>query len=378
MTQRRISGNDPARLESALEKFAKAIGSKDGTDPIPPSNYLFFLDPTQPPLQQLLAWVRSKTIRFRHGAGPGNGRSPFAIDDNGVALGLADMARELNWKLPNASREWKKAEKLGLVRKEGKKLFLVGKVPKPKMGKRRRNVICTDNLPQSIQREIRTWSEARQLEFYAIWQAGVEFGAALENHEMTKARNSTSGLKDTILSHFGLERKHRTDRKAMVPLHVPEQLNLFVQITSNHAVQITKGDAVPITKGDVVPITSSLLSSEKTTESGETSSSSDDAKALATELQIDDDAATRLLTDCRERNPEITPHEIAILCGMKLSQLGKTVKNGVGVFITAVPKMATGTTYMKAHQQAQRDAEHAARQKADLETYEREQATGTP
>lgn len=272
LNKRRLTQGSTPRIASALNTLMDALGGKSGFDPIPPSQYLFFLDATQPALQRLLAWVRSKTIRHRPRGDGSDGRSAFAVDDKGKALGLSDLARELRWKLPNASREWAAAEKLGLVRRDGRKLFLVGEVRKPTMANKRRIVICTDNLPKSILRQVKQWSEDLQQEFYAMYSAALEFGAALQAHQIARARFSSAEVEDTILARFGLARTHRPDRRELSPLKVPEQLSLFVDVDGSGAVQITLG--APGTDNKNAARTDNPILMEQRKTRGDTSASS--------------------------------------------------------------------------------------------------------
>jgi len=97
-----------------------------------------------PNIQRLLAWVRSKIGSHRHqldGAG-----DSYCTDDKGIRLGLAAMARDLRWDMSNAVRYWREAEKLGLVRRVHRRLYLISNVPNPQEEwwiKRRRNCVHT-------------------------------------------------------------------------------------------------------------------------------------------------------------------------------------------------------------------------------------------
>jgi hypothetical protein len=360
-----------ARPETQLSKLAKTLGSAQALDPIPPSQYLFFLDKSQPALQRLLAWVRSKTIRFRPQKDGSDGRSPHCIDQFGKPLGLADMARDLDWTLPNASREWKKAEQLGLVRKDAKKLILVGQVRTLPQAKTRQNVICTDNLPLELIKVIKTWPKARQREFHDVWEPAVKLGLAIQAAKVAEARITTAEVEDTILSHFGLERKHLPRRSELKLPELPPQLRHFVQITSNGAVQITtktiRTDNVFAASTD----NQVLIDQRNPRVSTVEPSSSVEVAELAALLALDDDAASRLWQDCRKTNPEISVDEIAILARMKWKQVGSRIQNWVGLTLKAVPPMCRGKLYEHARYEAQRERDIQARLAADLQEVEK-------
>lgn len=221
------------RPRSPNDKLMRAMGSKVGSDPIPPSQYLFFLDEDQPPLQRLLAWVRSKTIRYRYQQnGRGDGRSPFCVNDKGKTLGLADLARDLGWPLANASHHWKDAETLGLVRREEKRLLLCGEVPQIDRSQPKTEVVCTNNLDPATLLKIQGWPKSRQAEFFALWQPAQEFRAKLAAQAIAQARDTCDGIDDSIRRRFELDKKRMEKRRPAEPVAVPLPLIEFVQTTS--------------------------------------------------------------------------------------------------------------------------------------------------
>src|SRR3954465_9241931 len=118
---------------------------EDGYDPIPPQQYLAFLDKNvilSNRAHRLLAWVRAHTLRpKRHGRRP-----PFASDER-LPLQLKDAAEDLDWKKEAASRVWAELEYAGFVRKDDRnRLWLCGKV------KPRRVPVIPDeeNQPETV------------------------------------------------------------------------------------------------------------------------------------------------------------------------------------------------------------------------------------
>lgn len=373
MIDRRVARQAAARENTPFKTLLKELGSAQGADPLPPSQYLFFLDPTQPAQQRLLAWVRSKTIRFRPQDDGSDGRSAFAVNDKGKTLGIADMARELGWKLPNASREWSMAEKVGLVRREGKKLYLNGNVPRLQKGKTGRNVICTDNLPKSIRKVIEGWPEARRLEFYAVWEPARKLDHALQAHQIAKARMSATEVYDTILDQFGLARKHPPKPAEFAPPTVPEQLSLFIQMQPDGGVQITIPRGGTDNKIAVSTDNPILMPTEKSHRGMGSVVVTSPTATLGKLLELDDDAAKRLWTECSRKEPTITPSQIVYLAAMKQRQLKGKESNRVGLLLTAVPRMCAGATLETARSEVKKQEAIIARAE---EEYRRMVATG--
>jgi len=111
-----------ADLQRATD-LMKEMGSPHGFDPIPPSQYLYFLDDPDP-VQSAVAWVRSKTIRRGH-------RRNYAVDQQGNQLTIQDFANErYNGDWANANRAFEAAAAQKLVARDGEgKLYLCGNVP---------------------------------------------------------------------------------------------------------------------------------------------------------------------------------------------------------------------------------------------------------
>ncbi len=63
--------------DSTHTQLMQAMGAKS-FDPIPPDQYLYFLDEDETAEQRLLAWLRSKTIRGRR-----SGPTAYAHDERG-------------------------------------------------------------------------------------------------------------------------------------------------------------------------------------------------------------------------------------------------------------------------------------------------------
>ena len=104
------------------EQLMVRMGSKMGSDPIPPSVYRRLKHRVNCSQQciMVIAWLLDNTIRYRQlpegavaarGGRDKWGRCHYAIDVCGNALYVADMAREYSWDTSNANRYWNEMEK---------------------------------------------------------------------------------------------------------------------------------------------------------------------------------------------------------------------------------------------------------------------------
>jgi hypothetical protein len=90
------------------------------------------------------------------------------------------------------------------------------------------------------------------------------------------------------------------------------------------------------------PVQRSLSKEQRT--KNKPSSLDDEAAVIASALQLDDDAAHKLLRDTRKESPGIEIEVIVELSRMKLTQAGERARNWVGLLLASVPKMASGAT----------------------------------
>ena len=117
------SASNGSQLSEA-DNLMRQMGSKKGFDPIPPDQYLHFLN-DRVPLQRMLAYVRAGTIRRGR-------RSPYCVDEHGQPLTLEQMAATFGWTIGHARKTWAEGEQRGLVRMDDKgRLYLCGSVPLP-------------------------------------------------------------------------------------------------------------------------------------------------------------------------------------------------------------------------------------------------------
>lgn len=210
--------------EDRLDEFARKMGSPKGVDPIPPEQYLTFLNPDDPPLQQLLAWVRSKTIRLGH-------RSPFCVDRDGHALTIADLCKDRGWDRSNAVKYWREAEIRGLVRREGDKLFLCGKVepeqsplplPPPKQVEPKTGIAA--RLTSEQFELFRKWNKEKRDSFQATLAEADAYAKKLQAEAIAAARSASEELEDRIFAAHDLPKKRIAKRRP-----APEALRVEIQ-----------------------------------------------------------------------------------------------------------------------------------------------------
>lgn len=133
----------------ANDELMRLMGSKKGSDPIPPDQYLYFLEDPDPE-QRVPAYVRSKTIRMGH-------RSPFCVDEHARPITLDRLAADCGWQPSHASEYLSRLETKGLVRTErggtepgtekDLRIYLCGRVPlrsQVKAKEKRTPIPCTE------------------------------------------------------------------------------------------------------------------------------------------------------------------------------------------------------------------------------------------
>jgi hypothetical protein len=209
-------------------ELMRRMNSPNGSDPIPPSQYLYFLDDPNR-VQRVVAWVRSKTIRQNH-------RSPFAVDQNQRALTLSHLAADcFNGNLGNASNTWKAAESQKLVAKDEQgRLCLCGNVPsrnsQQKQHDRDEDVVCTEN------QVLRTNNQLRQFEalpaedrerFQAACPRFAQWRDAVMADAVAAARAHIEQQERLFLEGFGLPRQNGKKKRDLSDKPLCVQLTLL-------------------------------------------------------------------------------------------------------------------------------------------------------
>jgi hypothetical protein len=137
------------------------MGSKKGWDPIPPDQYLTFMDKRYHLTIRLWAWLLSKTIAEGH-------VSPFAIDVMYRALTLVVAAHELEVTRQEIRRAWGALEAEGRVRREGHKLFVCGEVNLP--ATQSSEIVRTEPFPNYILLQLNELDPEKHAEFMSDYK----------------------------------------------------------------------------------------------------------------------------------------------------------------------------------------------------------------
>lgn len=241
----------------------REMGSREGYDPMPPSQHTWFLDVDEAETSRAIAWVWSKTIR----PGRGKKRTAYAADERGK-LTLKHAAADLGWELPNAHRAFSKLEQQGRIRRDEKGYFwLRGDVPEPQRRKDEdeKEVICTDNLPEGLRLyfEQHPKKESLQADYAEIQR----YRKRIEADAIALARAQGDDIEQQWYAAIGYreERKQgrpRLDRENLaIQLELTALPELSVQITTLPSVQNGNCDSHK-SPNDFVQKTPSLLESE--------------------------------------------------------------------------------------------------------------------
>lgn len=223
------------RIDSNLA-LAKAMGSRRGYDPMPPSQHEWQAAEGEPPLQRLWSWMCAHTVRNQAGTGELPRRSEFAVNAAGRALTLIDASRDLEIDLGQLSKIWYRGEEEGLWRKaagKGRQLLLCGEVKATQVAEanKRRQVDCTVKLTPADLLKINKWAPERKTAFYAIWEPAQQFRKKLEAHKIAEARATFDEIEHSIREDFSLDKVRGAPRERE-KLEIPLVLAKFVQSTS--------------------------------------------------------------------------------------------------------------------------------------------------
>lgn len=228
-------------------ELVKEIGGHNGFEPIPWDQIGWQQRADQSPLQRMWAWLISKTLRKGHW-------SPYAItkreQHGGEELHIEHAAQALGMDLPNTYRTWKEGVALGLWRNgtkdEGKRrMYICGSVPQATGEEEAKRpplkIVCTDNLPPYILKQIKDWPPEKRTPFDLEWARRVAIREAVLTETITGARDILDDKDTAFLAEWQLQIRRNDDyrrkdltpeemeaRRERVKLILP-QLSLFVQ-----------------------------------------------------------------------------------------------------------------------------------------------------
>lgn len=333
----------------------KAMGSKRGYDPMPPAQYEWQAADSEPPLYRMWSWFCRHTIASGY-------MSPFAVREDGQAATLKDCAADLGLDLGQVSNLFKMGAEAGLWRRQnGRELYFSGDVTAAQVSEanKRRQVECTLNLSSRDLLIIKTWPKDMRERFESIWRAAQEHHRADLARAVAVRRAQHADIDRSIRRTFPLPEKRTANVDIPQPVELPQvivNILLSVQNTVVHSIpaECTPGED----RGEdvSVPTPASLCVSEIRQKALPASASSVDDQEieyLVAALQIDADAACKLLLDCRKVTSGVTWREVLELCRMKLKQV-KPKHNPTGLLLYSVPAMAKGSLLGMAREQALR------------------------
>jgi len=348
-------------------ELMKACGSKSGSwEPESRDHWLWLLRNGEGP-ERALAWVKLKSI--------GN-NSPCAIDEAGRALTIDSMAADLGWSMQTAKNVCSLLVEEGRIRTQKGRLWYRADVPESNAG----SVDGEDEkysvhgiFPSYLLDFIKSLPPEKK----AVVDAYVEWRPKFFAEGLAALRAIDERVQDTTLAQVGCkEKKHLPKRRQdlqWVQLELATEPN-FVHGTGHvqgpKSVQNGNGTSHKVAAASVqngVHTSASLLPSAPTLDSTKRHATSSsqlhaDSALVALRLQLDDDAARRLLDRTREVERSITPRELVHLAIAKLSQIDRRqVKNPVGLLLAALPKAATGGTLAAARKAAAEEIEKERR-----------------
>ena len=226
-----VSKNTPAAAA-----LMAAIGSKKGYDPFPPDQYLTYLDRRYSPVMRLWAWMLAHTIAKDH-------RSPWAVDDKGRTLSIADAAKSLKIDERNLRRHWTELETEGRVQRCGKKLHIKGEVNiSDKFQGRTESEarVCTNPLPPYILLQINKLEENEKERFWKAFNAVENSGRELIRESVSAVRTIIEHQKDSIFGAFGIKKNREV--KTSEPSPLLPAIAGFVQTRFSEIEDLYKGE----------------------------------------------------------------------------------------------------------------------------------------
>lgn len=325
-------------------QLMRAMGSKRGYDPIPPSQYEWQRADGEPPLLRMWSWFCAHTIA--HGR-----MSPYAVREDGTAATLKDCAKDLALDLGQVSNLFVWGAEKGLWRrKNGRELYFSGDVTAAQVreANTRRKVECALNLSPAESLIIKGWPEEVRNRFNAVWSAAQNHHREELATLLAERRKQHTRIDATIRSLFPLPKKRGVKVEQMQLFDLPVVILRMLDNVHSTSVQSTP---VECTDGEEkgenvsVPPAPSLLLSEKSQNGVIPSASAvldQEADHLVAALQIDADAAFKLLTDSRKVEPSLTWREVLALSHKKLHDV-KPRHSVAGLLLATVPGMAKGS-----------------------------------
>jgi hypothetical protein len=254
----------------------------------------------------------------------------------GTPLGQKDCAAKLALKKTVTSNAFRRLERRGYIRSQGR-LWRLNDTPVPPQGK--------------------AGPSADYQAFLGEWQATHPE----ESAELEVARSTVERIRKVILSDY---KRSRALRRSGRPILIDKTENSNNGNASSAAVSPVRESTTPTAEALRSTACPNPLR--------------DIIRALGTYCTSDDEAAKILLRRCREHAPDARPEEVAFFVHEKGRLLRKgSIENPIGFLLTVVPKCFEGESFAQWRQQQHEKAVAAeasrARHEADYQAFLREQ-----
>lgn len=264
MTAAAPARKGPQAEETEFRRLAREMQAANGLDPIPPDQYLYFLGKKEPPLQRLLALVRSLTIRRGR-------RSAYCVDEHGREVKMLHLEKLLGMDHGNFMRAWKEAIARGLVRRDDQthphRIYLCGNVKESVGygGEETVDSVCTDTLRylSPTQRKVYDgWRKEQQVRFYADFDHSVKYKHQLEKEAIALARQIGDRALDQVFAAYALPKTRLATAPPEAKLLQLSLVSVAMESVQTPSVPTLSRESVRTTESESVPAAPSLLSLE--------------------------------------------------------------------------------------------------------------------
>ena len=230
-----IAPGGNGRPEYSNDELMRAMGSKKGGwDAFPPDQYLFFKE-SKDRYQKALAFIRSRTLGHGH-------KSPFMVNEDGNAIGLAGFAELAGLPPGHASEVLDELERDGLIRREnrgngGLRIYLCAEVTPVKRTQDEKDkgkisrIPCIEFLADYQLNEFNKLTPDLQIKANAKIMDFEEWADDVEAEVMAAARLKTNAKREQVYLEFGLPvRKLKpVPNKREKPRRCAVQIELFAE-----------------------------------------------------------------------------------------------------------------------------------------------------
>ena len=350
-------------------ELMEAVGSKEGSDPMPPRHHMRLMI-SKNAVEQAMGWLYYCTIRYPK-------RTPYATDELGRILARKDLEAFYSWSYKKTLRTWKKVEQEGWAKEaDDGKLWLradfavafpVVTEGGPSDGPPVDPVaVFIGSLPPYQQTVIVNLPRAKQESLVTNLQTHKEWADEVKNDAMMAARDETDPYRVRIFEAFGIPvivgkklEKARATCSVQLELFGEPLLNLPKPVNGNGHTNGTNGKNGNGNRHDSNPTPARQKPANRHASTARAAKPDPETGCTPEEMQTpqytteehavleamrkfapsaDLDGAARLIRGCRTNSPQCTT--VSICEGIDLKGpfvKGKTTM--VGFLIRSVPKL---------------------------------------